>query len=43
MMAKNITECVVCCEEVEIIEEFNGEMMCQYCYHEPDNEVFTDE
>lgn len=42
-MAKNITECVVCCEEVEIIEEFNGEMMCQDCYHEPDNEVFTDE
>ena len=37
------TECVVCCKEVEVLEKFNGEMMCQECYHDPENEVFTDE
>ena len=32
-MAK--TECVVCCKEVEMLESFNGEMMCQECYQDP--------
>lgn len=38
MMAK--TECVVCGKEVEVLEQFNGEMMCQECYKEPSNGVF---
>lgn len=37
------TECVVCGKEVEILEEFNGELMCEECYNDPENEVFTDE
>lgn len=37
------TECVVCTKEIEILEEFNGEMMCEECYHKEENEVFTDE
>lgn len=37
------TECVVCGKEVEILEEFNGELMCEECYNDPGNEVFTDE
>lgn len=41
MMAK--TECAVCTKEVEILDHFNGEMMCQECYHDPENEVFTDD
>lgn len=39
----NKTECVVCGKEIEVLEQFNGEMMCQDCYNEPENEVFTDE
>ena len=39
----NKTECVVCGKEIEVLEEFNGEMMCQECYEDPDNEVFTDD
>lgn len=34
----NKTECVVCTKEIEVLERFNGEMMCQDCYKE--NEVF---
>lgn len=37
------TECVVCGKEVEILEEFNGELMREECYNDPENEVFTDE
>lgn len=37
-MAK--TECVVCTKEVEVLDRFNGEMMCEECYHDPKNEVF---
>lgn len=37
-MAK--TECVICTKEIEVLEEFNGEMMCSECYHDPDNYVF---
>lgn len=40
-MAK--TECVVCTTEVEILDHFNGEMMCGECYNDPKNEVFTDD
>lgn len=29
-MAK--TECAVCTEEIETLDEFNGEMMCEDCY-----------
>lgn len=36
----NKTECVVCSKEIEVLEEFNGEMMCQECYINPKNEVF---
>ena len=37
-MAK--TECVVCTKEIEVLEEFNGEMMCSECYNDPENFVF---
>lgn len=40
-MAK--TECAVCMKEIEVLEDFNGEMMCEECYSDPENEVFTDE
>lgn len=39
-MTINKTECVICCKEIESLEIFNGEMMCQECYNDPDNEVF---
>lgn len=39
---KSLTECVVCGEEIEVLEEFNGEMMCQNCYNDPSNHVFGD-
>lgn len=39
-MAK--TECAVCTKEIDVLEEFNGEMMCEGCYNDPENEVFTD-
>lgn len=35
-------ECAVCMKEVELLEKFNGEMMCQDCYHDEDNNVFGD-
>lgn len=40
MEEQNKTECVVCCKEIEVLETFNGEMMCQDCYNNPENEVF---
>ncbi len=40
-MAK--TECVICAKEIETLDQFNGEMMCEDCYHNTENEVFTDE
>lgn len=40
-MAK--TECVICTKEIEVLEEFNGEMMCSECYNDPDNYVFVEE
>lgn len=36
----NKTECAVCTRETEVLERFNGEMMCDACYSEPENEVF---
>ncbi len=39
-MAK--TECAVCGQEIEVLEQFNGEMMCEECYNDPENEVFGD-
>lgn len=35
-----MTECVVCSKEVENLEVRNGEMMCEDCYNNPENEVF---
>lgn len=35
-MAK--TECAVCTKEIEVLEEFNGEMLCQDCYDNYKNE-----
>lgn len=35
-----MTECVVCSKEVEILDNFNGEMMCDECYNDDDNYVF---
>jgi hypothetical protein len=43
MGEKVITECVVCTKEIELLDTFNGEMMCEDCYQDPENEVFTDE
>ena len=43
MSEKAMTECVVCTKEIEVLDEFNGEMMCQECYHEEDNYVFGDD
>lgn len=37
------TECVICEKEIKSLDEFNGEMMCEDCYNDPDNEVFEDE
>lgn len=37
------TECVICMKEVEVLDNFNGEMMCDECYSKQENEVFTDE
>lgn len=34
------TQCIVCEKEIEVLDEFNGEMMCQECYHKKENEVF---
>ena len=38
-----MTECVVCGKKIEVLDQFNGEMMCQNCYNDPENEVFTDD
>jgi len=43
MSEKAITQCVVCEKEIEVLEKFNGEMMCQDCYNNPDNYVFGDD
>ena len=40
MMAK--TECAICMKEIDVLEQFNGEPMCEECYQDPENEVFTD-
>lgn len=37
------TECVICCKEIQVIKVFNGEMMCEDCYNNTENEVFADE
>lgn len=39
---KDITECVVCEKKIDVLEAFNGEMMCQECYHDAENQVFGD-
>jgi len=43
MSEKAITQCVICEKEIEVLDEFNGEMMCQDCYNDPDNYVFGDD
>lgn len=40
-MAK--TECVVCTKAIEVLDDFNGEMMCEECYNNPENYVFGEE
>lgn len=35
-----MTECVVCGKEIQVMEKFNGEPMCQECYQEKENYVF---
>lgn len=35
-----MTECVICCKEIELLEVYNGEVMCEECYNDPENEVF---
>lgn len=40
---KSVTECAVCGKEVEVLDEFNGEMMCKDCYHEEGNHIFGDD
>lgn len=40
------TECIICAKEIEVLDNFNGEMMCDECYHNQENqenEVFTDD
>ena len=36
------TECTVCTKEIDILDKFNGEPMCEECYQDSENEVFTD-
>lgn len=36
----NKTECVVCMKEVNLLDHFNGEMLCKECYNNPENHVF---
>ena len=38
-----MTECVVCGNEIQLMEKFNGEPMCQECYHAEENYVFGDD
>lgn len=40
MENNNQTECVVCGKVIDVMELFNGEPMCQECYHDKENEVF---
>lgn len=42
-MGKAKTECVICTKEIEVLDEFNGEMMCQECYNDEENYVFGDD
>lgn len=37
------TQCVICAKEIDVLENFNGEMMCEECYHDPDNFVFVED
>lgn len=37
---QKMIECVVCMKKIPILEEYNGEMMCEECYNNPENEVF---
>lgn len=32
------TECAVCTKEIEVIDDFNTEMLCQDCYDNYKNE-----
>ena len=40
-MAK--TECAICTKEIDVLDKFVGEPMCEECQRNPDNEVFADE
>lgn len=37
-----MVECAVCERELEQLDKFNGEMMCEQCYTDEDNHVFED-
>lgn len=36
----NTIECVVCEKEIRLLENYNGEPMCEECYADSENEVF---
>lgn len=38
-----MTECCICGQEVDNIENRNGEMMCEECYNDENNYVFGDD
>lgn len=33
-------ECCICGKEVEKLEQFNGEQMCDVCYQDEENQIF---
>lgn len=43
MTEKQMIECTVCLNEIEPLDKFNGEPMCQECYHAEENHVFGDD
>lgn len=34
-------QCVFCGKNIELLEKFNGEMACESCYNDQENEVFS--
>lgn len=43
MSTNDKTECSICTKEVVVLERFNGELMCEDCYRDPENQIFDDE
>jgi len=43
MSEKPKTQCSMCEIEIDVMEVFRGEPMCQECYHEPENYMFGDD